>query len=99
MKIALTGGIAEGKSTVLQYLKDMGVLVETSDGIARELFSEPYIQRELSAVVGVKEVVPSELRSAIASSSDVRRKVNRVMHPAIRLRIKQSLATVIEVPL
>jgi dephospho-CoA kinase len=99
MKIALTGGIAEGKSTVLQYLQDMGILVETSDGIARDLFSEPYIQRELAVVVGVRQVVPSELRTAIASSSEIRRKVNKVMHPAIRLRIKQSIATVIEVPL
>src|SRR5687768_7518771 len=100
MKIAVTGGIAEGKSTVLSYVAALGSAVESADSLAKEIFSEPYIQRELSALLGSLEPVsPDDLRAALAASGELRRGVNRVMHPAIREKIASSPATFIEVPL
>ena len=38
MKLALTGGVAEGKSTVASYLREAGFDVVSADDLAREVF-------------------------------------------------------------
>lgn len=100
MKIAVTGGIAEGKSTVLTYLSDAGFAVTSADLIAREVFSENYIQRELGELIGVSAPVErDDLKTAIAMDPKLRRKVNSVMHPVILERLQSRVESVIEVPL
>ena len=46
MKIAVTGGIASGKSEVMQLLRDMGKTTVDADKInAKLLGSKPYIDK------------------------------------------------------
>lgn len=101
MRIAVTGGIAEGKSTVLGLIADLGYPTISSDAIAREVFALPDVQEALAGILGNSSpaVTPAELRAAIAVSNETRRKVNRIMHPRIRDAMDRSSAKFHEVPL
>lgn len=99
-RIAVTGGIAEGKSTVVGYMADAGLSTLSSDAVAREVFGLPSVQAELSALLQQPAPVSAEnVRRAIAAHPDLRRAVNRAMHPEILGRIESSGAIVVEVPL
>ena len=100
MRIAITGGIAEGKSTVLRMLADLGFAVASSDEFARTVFQSEDVQSELRSLLGAQEPVTRDLiRAAIQSSAEIRRSVNRIMHPRIRHLNENSDATFFEVPL
>lgn len=99
-RIAVTGGIAEGKSTVLGYLEKMGYLVASADVVAREIFEQEETQAEISALIGATAPVGSDqVRQAIGSRPGIRRELNRMMHPRILRRIQESPAQFVEVPL
>lgn len=99
-RIAITGGVAEGKSTVVGYLAESGLKVESSDRIAGEVFEQAEVQAELARLLGIPAPVTKEsVRIAIAGHPGVRRAVNALMHPRIRERMRASEASVFEVPL
>jgi len=88
--VALTGGIASGKSTVSDLFEELGVPVVDTDRIARELV-EPG-QPLLSSVVAAfgQELLDAygrlrrkKLRNLIFSNRDKRLKLEALMHPAI----------------
>lgn len=100
MRVAVTGGIGEGKSTVLAMVREMGYSVASSDAVAREVFADEGVQRRLAEVVGGEAPVSRDrLRAALAASPDVRRSVNRIMHGEIRSRMDATGAAFHEVPL
>lgn len=101
MRIAITGGIAEGKSTVLACLADLGLSVVNSDQIARLVFERAEIQVQLAEVLGLPDgpVDRLQMRRILAEDPEVRRKVNRIMHPPIRAEMEHSEAVFHEVPL
>ena len=100
MKLAVTGGIAEGKSTVLQSVQEAGIEVASADDIARDVFQLDQVQAELARIIGVQTpIAPDQLKKALFSDSNARRAVNRLMHPQIIAAIGSSQAQVIEVPL
>ncbi|MFQ3587287.1 MAG: dephospho-CoA kinase [Fimbriimonadaceae bacterium] len=99
-RIAVTGGIAEGKSTVVGYIAEAGVATASSDAIARDVFAREEVQARLSAILRVPAPVEAAtVRSAISENPDLRRQVNRAMHPEILRRIEAAEAAVVEVPL
>jgi len=99
MRIAITGGIAEGKSTVLAYLDDLGYSTASGDLIARDVFHGAETQRRLSELLGVRIAVsPQSLRDRL-SDPVIRRGANSIMHPAILAGIRAATATFVEVPL
>lgn len=100
MKLAVTGGVAEGKSTVVAYLHGLGYKTASADAIARDLVEQPDIQHHISELLDV-EFPPSRdiLRARIAESTDFRRALNRVLHEPIVDRIEQSRAEIVEIPL
>jgi len=100
VRIAITGGIAEGKSTVLGYLREEGYRVASADEIARHVFESDAIQLAIAALLGRKGPVgPEELRSALSASSATRRAVNRLLHPVILKALEREDAQFFEVPL
>ncbi|MGV3614337.1 MAG: dephospho-CoA kinase [Fimbriimonas sp.] len=101
MKVAITGGIAEGKSTVMAMIAALGHATVSSDALAREVFHDVEVQALLSEAAGLggATVTPAELRAAITASDEVRQRVNRIMHPRVRARMDASGATFHEVPL
>ncbi len=100
MRIAITGGIAEGKSTVLQMLREMGLKVASSDEVARELFQDADFNAQLARIIRLDAPVePRTLRAAMLGSDSVRRSVNRLTHPIIGERVRRLGAAFVEVPL
>jgi len=100
MLTAITGGIAEGKSTVLSILSDMGYKTLSADASARELFDDPDVNRQLAEAAGVRGGIgPLDLRRAISGDPAVRRSVNRIMHPLVMNRIRSQQADFVEIPL
>lgn len=100
MRIAITGGIGEGKSTVLGYLEEAGFSVASADAIARDVFADPAIQAQLTALVGAdRPVEPAALRDWLSRHADNRRRLNAIMHPEIARRMEASSATFFEIPL
>lgn len=101
MRIAITGGVAEGKSTVCQALSDAGYATISADAVARAVFLEPDVQRSLAAIIGLNgpEVTPAEVRAAITQDPKIRSAVNQLMHPRVRSQMDASPAPFHEVPL
>ncbi len=98
--IGITGGIATGKSTVCNILREMGHSVDSADEIAEKIYDEPEIQLSLSQLLRCEIPVSREyLRTQMASSSDIRKAVNKTFHLKILEKIHQSEAQFIEVPI
>jgi len=99
-RVGITGGIGEGKSTLLAMIAAEGYEVASADAIARELFSDPEVNAQLAEIAGLHGAIsPKELREAIGRSTDVRRRINRLMHPLVLGRITTGTARFVEVPL
>ncbi|HRI44915.1 MAG TPA: dephospho-CoA kinase [Fimbriimonadaceae bacterium] len=105
MRLAITGGIAEGKSTVLGYLAAEGVTVVSADEVAREVFDEPDIRSAIAASLGLKGDAPDfrdVVRSRIAAEPAARLALNSIMHREVLRRLldhEHQENTAFEVPL
>lgn len=98
--IALTGGIAEGKSTVLKIAGDLGAKTASADELAKGVFDSGAVQSQLANLIGAEGPVDrSHLRQAIEQDSSLRRHVNKITHRAIFTAIKNCGAEIIEIPL
>lgn len=91
MNLGLTGGIATGKSTVVQFFKKHDVDVIDADQIAREVVEPDH--PGLTEVVDVfgKEVLEADgtlnrkkLGEIIFHDYDKKKKLERILHPHIR---------------
>ncbi|MBS1716599.1 MAG: dephospho-CoA kinase [Armatimonadetes bacterium] len=98
MRIAITGGIAEGKSTVLGYCQALGLSCESADVLAKDVFVSPIVKEFLTSEFGH---LPErrEVLIRVGMDHDFRRKLNRRMHPEILRALQRSNAQVLEVPL
>ena len=77
-RIALTGGIACGKSLVSRYLNELGVETIDADDIVHELIPDPEERRRIAAEV----FADPEKRRALESR----------VHPLVKARIAEFLA-------
>lgn len=90
MLVAITGGIASGKSTVLRWFEGWGAHSLSLDRIARAL-SVPHgaLWQAVVAEFGQGYLLPSgelnrrQLGEAIFADSALRRRLNRISHPLI----------------
>lgn len=92
--VGLTGGIASGKSTVAELLREKGAVVIDADEVAREIVEpgeEAY--REIVAewgdsVLGPDGAIDRVKLGAIAFGDDRSRlKLNAITHPRVRQRM------------
>lgn len=98
--LAVTGGVAEGKSTVLADLASLGMPTASVDGLAAEILEDPKLRRRAFAAAGLSLAAGSPaLRSAIFGSAETRRKVNLVLHGPLLERVRSLGSTAVEVPL
>jgi dephospho-CoA kinase len=99
-RVALTGGIASGKSTVADLFAALGVPVIDTDVIARQVVEpgQPALAK-ISAMFG-PDVLDSEgrldrrrMRERIFTDPDAKRRLEAILHPAIRAEMeRQSMA-------
>lgn len=94
---AITGGIAEGKSTVLGYLHEAGYRTASADEIAREVFHRPEVLQRIEAAFGTSD--RAELRRRLGADAGARRMLNALLHPLTWAALEESEVEVVEVPL
>jgi dephospho-CoA kinase len=94
-RVALTGGIASGKSTVAELFAALGVPVIDTDLIAREVVEpgEPALA-EVAAAFGPGVLGPDgrldrrRLRDVVFADPAARQRLEAILHPAIRARME-----------
>jgi dephospho-CoA kinase len=100
LRIALTGGIASGKSTVADLFARLGVPVIDTDVIARQVVErgQPALARVVAelgpgVLAADGNLDRRRLRELIFAHPDARRKLEAILHPAIRSEMeRQSIA-------
>ena len=112
--IALTGGIASGKTTLLNALQKLGAPVIDADQISRSLTAPggealPLIRETFGEGVfhGDDTLNRKVLASIIFSDEQARRRLESVIHPMVAARISRELsqidpmhkAAVVDIPL
>ena len=108
--IAITGGIASGKSVVSTWFEDQNFSVFYADKIGHELFEEQYYINKIKSIFGKEIVLDNsidrvKLGKIIFNSADKRKRLNELLHPEIRKRIQQIIDTssqeflIFEIPL
>jgi dephospho-CoA kinase len=99
MRIALTGGIGSGKSTVARLLDAKGAVVVDADAIARAIVEpgEPALE-EIRAAFGPDVIDPSgrldraALAGIVFADLDALARLNAITHPRIAARSAELLA-------
>jgi dephospho-CoA kinase len=96
--IGILGGIASGKSVVAAAFAAHGLHPIDADEIGRELSRDPGVVREVAAGLGADLVRDGELdRQALAArvfrDPQARARLEAILHPRIRARILDELAT------
>jgi len=99
MRIALTGGIGSGKSTVAQLLRSRGAVIVDADAIAREI-----VEPGQPALKDIRESFGPEVISAagrldrtrlaeiVFADADALARLNTITHPRIAQRSAELLA-------
>jgi dephospho-CoA kinase len=97
--VALTGGIASGKSTVARRLEEHGAVIVDADQVARQVVEpgEPALAR-IAEEFGPGVIAPdgsldrSALGAIIFSDPEGRQKLNAITHPAVLERSRALFA-------
>lgn len=90
--IALTGGIASGKSTVCNLLRLYGLRIIDADAIARQMLDAE--SQTIADLFGKEYIVDEKvdrkaLGRLIFSNKDARKKLEDLLHPKIRSEIER----------
>lgn len=97
--IGLTGGIGSGKTTVAEGFAALGIPVIDADQLARELVEpgQPALEEIVatfgSDCIGEKGTLDRDwMRRRIYADADCKRRLEDILHPKIRERIRTRLA-------
>ncbi|ARO88722.1 dephospho-CoA kinase [Nitrosospira lacus] len=98
--IGLTGGIGSGKSTVAKFFAGLGADVVDTDSIAHEL-----TQPQGAAIPAIRKIFTGkfitaegalnrkEMRALVFSDDGLRRKLEAILHPLIRIEVARRAAS------
>jgi dephospho-CoA kinase len=97
--VGLTGGVGSGKSAVSRCFERLGVPVIDADQVAREIVEpgRPALA-EIAATFGAGLVRGdagldrARLRERVFADPDARRRLEAILHPRIRARMREQLA-------
>ncbi len=100
MVLGITGGVGSGKSTVLEYLKERhGAYVILCDDVARQLQEPgqacflPMVKLLGRGVLGPDgRIDRREAARLVFSDDSVREKLNAIVHPAVKDRVRELIA-------
>lgn len=101
--VGLTGGIGSGKTTVAEGFSALGVPVIDADQLARELVEpgQPALD-EIIEIFGKESVAPdgqlerSYIRQQIYTNVGLKLRLEAILHPKIRQRIRTLLSNIEE---
>ena len=96
--IGLTGGIGSGKSTVAQFLAELGAVVTDVDRVGHEVLKRDSEVRQQIVNAFGKQVVGSDgeidrekLGEIVFGNPEVRAKLNQIIHPPMYDMVKAQL--------
>lgn len=96
--IGLTGGIGSGKSTVSQFLAELGAVILDADRVGHEaLKPDTNIGREVVAAFGRRILTPGgdidreKLGEIVFSNPESLSRLNQIMHPPMYDMVKAQL--------
>jgi len=96
--IGLTGGIGSGKSTVSQFLAEVGAIILDADRVGHEaLKPDTNIGREVVAAFGRQILTPggeidrAKLGETVFGNPESLSRLNRIMHPRMYDMVKAQL--------
>jgi dephospho-CoA kinase len=104
LKIALTGGIASGKTLASKTLENMGAFVLDADMVSREVASEKECKDKIKQAFGEEffdnqgELDRRKLREYVFADPKRVKLLNSVTHPLIRQRIERKLDELKDLP-
>lgn len=88
---AITGGIACGKSTVSRLFATCGAQLASADEDARAVLAEGEPTRD-AVLATFGTIDRAELAAKIFADPEARQRLNALMHPAIRQRMRATIA-------
>ena len=93
-KVAITGGIATGKSSILQYIMMKGYVVYSSDSLAHDVLRNEGKEAVLCefgrSILGDNgEINRSLLGKIVFNDLDKLNKLNMIIHPYVKQRIEK----------
>ena len=96
--IGLTGGIGSGKSTVSQFLAELGAVTLDADEVGHEAFKpDTEIWREVVAAFGRQVLTPDgnidrkKLGEMVFGNAESLSRLNQIMHPRMYDMVKAQL--------
>ncbi|MDD6468106.1 MAG: dephospho-CoA kinase [Erysipelotrichaceae bacterium] len=102
MRVAITGCIGSGKSTVLKMLQDMGYPCLSADEINRQLLQKKEVQDHICSILELTTFSIEEMKTKMFQSTEKKKEVEVYLHPLILDHINQHKTTglqFVEVPL
>lgn len=103
-KVAITGGLSSGKSTVCRFLKDLGAYVVSADEIAHRLLSfDPRVKEKVVNLLGTDVLTHDQLnRQAIAkkvfSQPTQLESLENILHPLLFHEIESEYQAIKNAP-
>jgi len=96
--IGLTGGIGSGKSTVSQFLAELGAVILNADEVGHEAFKpDTEIWRKVVAAFGRRILTPDgnidrkKLGEIVFGNPESLSRLNQIMHPRMYALVKAQL--------
>ena len=89
IKVAITGGIGTGKTTILNMFADKGIPVFNSDEIAREIMNtNPLLKNKIITAFGDKAYDKNKLNkkylsNVVFNNKTLLKKINSIVHPYV----------------
>ena len=92
--IAITGGIASGKSLVAKYLFDeYGAFVFDADEEAKNILMKNEVSKKvLDSFPSIKSLTLKEISEVVFKNKSNQKKLNDIIHPLVKIEIEKSIA-------
>ena len=99
LPVVVTGGVATGKSTVLERFRWNGLTVASADAVVADIWADPQQARPITAELGVGFPVDKDILRAKLADPDFRALAANRLHPRVMERLFALDAQVTEIPL
>jgi dephospho-CoA kinase len=97
MRVAVTGGICDGKTTVLEFVREAGFSTFSADEIASSVLREPEFLSKVAEAFGEQAVSGGELdkefiRASVLPDASRRRRLNAIAHSETLRRVLAAMS-------
>ncbi len=101
-KVAITGGVASGKSTVCKVFQDLGALVVDADAIVHELLSlDTDLSQKIIRLLGIEVLENGKLSRRLIADKvfkdpEILHALEKLLHPAVLHKIEEIYQTALQ---